>query len=225
MIKPKGRHEIKHYINTVDFIQLRSRLPCVAKPDENAATGNCYRVRSLYFDNYSDKALREKIDGVNEREKFRLRLYNDDITFIRLEKKSKRGGFCYKESAVISAELCRQLLDGRYEALKEDGSPLLLELYVKMHSQLLRPKNIVVYQREAYLFPAGNVRITLDYDIRACLDVNSFLDPALVTIPIPNRIILEVKYDAFLPEIIRGMVSLSSRQQSAFSKYAATRIR
>lgn len=85
-----GRHELKHYINYADLLQLRARLPCVMKLDENTDTDGGYRIRSLYFDNYSDKALREKIDGVDEREKFRLRFYKDDPSFIRLEKKSKK---------------------------------------------------------------------------------------------------------------------------------------
>lgn len=219
-----GRHELKHYINYGDLIQLRARLPCVARLDENSIEGNGYRVRSLYFDNYTDKVLREKIDGVDEREKFRLRLYNDDISFIRLEKKSKKGGLCFKKSAAITAEECKQLISGDYEVLKDNGAPLLLELYTKMHYQQLRPKNIVDYRRDAFVYPVANVRITLDYDIRAGTDVNSFLDTDIITVPIPGAIILEVKYDCFLPEIIRGMVSLSSRRSAAFSKYAATRI-
>lgn len=97
-----GRHELKHYINYADLLQLRTRLSSVARPDGNAKSGSGYRVRSLYFDNYADKALREKINGVDEREKFRFRLYNDDASFIRLEKKSKRGGLYFKESAIIT---------------------------------------------------------------------------------------------------------------------------
>lgn len=224
MTEQAGRHEIKHYINYSDYVQLSARLPCVAKPDENAADGNGYRVRSLYFDNYSDKALREKVDGVNEREKFRLRLYNDDAAFIRLEKKSKVSGICFKQSAVVPYDACSKILSGDFSALKIGKNPLLLELYAKLHAQLLRPKNIVDYKRDAYVFPAGNVRITLDYDMRTSADVKAFLAPRIITVPLYGTIILEVKYDAFLPELIRGMVSLSSRQQAAFSKYAATRI-
>ncbi len=223
MENASGRHEIKHYINHADYLQLRARLPFIAAPDENAAGGNGYRVRSLYFDNHEDKALREKIDGVNEREKFRLRLYNGDPSFIRLEKKGKKGGICFKESAVIPFEACSQLILGRYGALKETGDPLMLEFYAKLHFELLRPKIIVDYLREAYVFPAGNVRVTMDYDIRASLDPSAFLNRQVITVPIPDTIILEVKYDAFLPELIRGMAALGSRQQTAFSKYAATR--
>lgn len=224
MSESQGRHELKHYINYADVLQLRARLPYVAGVDENATDGNSYRIKSLYFDNYNDKALKEKIDGVNEREKFRLRLYNDNTSFIRLEKKSKRNGLCYKESAIITEEECTRLLDGDLAVLKENGNYLCQELYTKMHYQQLRAKNIVDYQREAFIYPIGNVRITIDYDIRTSINVRDFLRSEPIAIPVTNVYILEVKYDNFLPEIIRGMVSLSSRSSTAFSKYAVTRI-
>lgn len=224
MSKSKGRHELKYYINYADVLQLRAKLPFVAKLDENGVKGNGYRVRSLYFDNYNDKALKEKIDGVNNREKFRLRFYNENICFIRLEKKSKKNGICFKEGATVTEEQCRRLIDGDLTVLKENGNPLCLELYTKMYYQQLRAKNIVDYWREAYIYPPGNVRVTLDYDIRAEYNIRNFLKPASAPIPISDVYILEVKYDNFLPEIIRGMVSLSSRRSSAFSKYAVTRI-
>ncbi|MGO4987051.1 polyphosphate polymerase domain-containing protein [Gallicola sp. Sow4_E12] len=219
----KGRHELKHYINYADVLQLRARLPFVASLDKNAVEGNGYRVKSLYFDNYNDKALKEKIDGVNEREKFRLRLYNDDTSFIRLEKKSKINGICFKESCTVTEDECRRLLEGDLAAFKENGSHLCQELYAKMYYQQLRAKNIVDYQREAFIYPMGNVRVTLDYDIRTNIDVRDFLKPEPVPVPVPGIYILEVKYDSFLPEVIRGMVSLSSRSSTAFSKYAITR--
>lgn len=224
MREPRGRHELKHYINYADVVQLRARLPFVASPDKNAVGASGYRVKSLYFDNYNDKALKEKIDGVNEREKFRLRLYNDDTSFIRLEKKSKKNSICFKESVVMTEKECRQLLDGDLAALKENGNPLCLELYAKMHYQQLRAKNIVDYRREAFIYTMGNVRVTLDYDLRTSKNVHDFLKPEPVPVPISGVYILEVKYDSFLPEIIRGMVSLSSRRSTAFSKYAVTRI-
>lgn len=224
MRESRGRHELKHYINYADVLQLRSRLPFVADVDENAKEGNGYRVKSLYFDNYNDKALKEKIDGVNEREKFRLRFYHDDTSLIRLEKKSKRNGLSYKESAIITVDACKRLLEGDLEALKENRDPLCMELYTKMYYQQLRPKNIVDYQREAYVYPVGNVRVTIDYDIRTSSNVHDFLKSHPVPIPVPGVYILEVKYDSFLPEIIRGVVSLSSRRSTAFSKYAVTRI-
>lgn len=224
MSKSHGRHELKHYINYADIIELRSRLSLIAKPDENSINGDGYRIKSLYFDNYNDKALMEKLDGVNEREKFRLRLYNNDTSFIRLEKKSKKDGICYKDSAVITEEECRRLLDGDYAVLKENKNPLCMELYAKMLSQQLRPKNIVDYKREAFVYPAGNVRVTFDYDIRTGWNIYDFLNDEPVPVPISGVYILEVKYDNFLPEIIRGMVFLSGRRSTSFSKYATARI-
>ena len=224
MRESKGRHELKHYINYADVLQLRSRLTAVASVDKNAIDGKGYQVKSLYFDNYNDKVLKEKIDGVNGREKFRLRLYNDNISFIRLEKKSKKDSICFKESSTLTEEECRRLLEGELEVLREKKDPLCLELYTKMRYQQLRAKNIVIYKREAYIYPIGNVRVTLDYDIHTSNNILDFLVPEAATIPISGVYILEVKYDNFLPEIIRGMVSLSSRRSIAFSKYAATRI-
>lgn len=224
MGESKGRHELKHYINYADVINLRARLPFVAGLDKNAAKENGYRVKSLYFDNYNDKALKEKIDGINGREKFRLRLYDDNISFIRLEKKSKKNGVCFKESTVFTDEECRRLLSGDLAVLKEHGNPLCLELYTKMHYQQLRAKNIVDYRREAFVYPMGNVRVTLDYDIRTSYNIHDFLKAEPILIPISGVYILEVKYDNFLPEIIRNIVFLSSRKSTAFSKYAVTRI-
>ncbi len=224
MSESRGRHELKHFINYADVLQLRARLPLVAGIDKNAAGGNGYRVKSLYFDNYNDKALKEKVDGVSKREKFRLRLYNNDTSFIRLEKKSKKNGVCFKRKAVITEKECRRLLDGDLAVLKENGNPLCVELYAKMHYQQLRAKHIVDYRREAFIYPMGNVRVTLDYDIRTSNNIYDFLKAEPVPIPISGVSILEVKYDNYLPEIIRGLVSLSSRRSAAFSKYAATRI-
>lgn len=220
----KGRHELKHYINYCDVLELRARLPFIASLDRNCGRENGYRVRSLYFDNYHDKALKEKIDGVNEREKFRLRLYDGDTSFIRLEKKSKKNGLCYKNNSIITEYQCERLIEGDVEVLKETDNPLWIDLYTKMYYQQLRPKNIVDYWREAYVYQAGNVRITLDYDIRTSFNIKNFLAPNPFFIPATDAYILEVKYDNFLPEIIRGIVSLSSRKNTAFSKYAATRI-
>ncbi|NMB29889.1 MAG: polyphosphate polymerase domain-containing protein [Clostridiales bacterium] len=224
MKKLKGRHELKHYINYADMLQIRSRLPHVASLDKNAIEGNGYRVRSLYFDNYSDKALREKNDGVDNREKFRLRYYNENTGYIGLEKKSKRNGICFKEKAKITKQQCECLLNGDIEILKQIDNPLCMELYTKILYQQLRPKNIVEYWREPYVYPAGNVRVTLDYDIRTDLNPHNFLSPESISIPITNAYILEVKYDNYLPEIIRGMVSLSNRRSTSFSKYAIARI-
>lgn len=218
------RHEWKHAINRVDLLTLRQRLSAVAKCDVHTANG-VYRIRSLYFDTAGDKALREKIDGVNFREKFRIRCYNDDFSFLRLEKKSKINGLCKKESVPLSREQVQRLLDGDFKWMLQSGLPLVQELYVKMRQQGLRPKTIVEYTREPFVFAPGNVRVTLDYNIRTGLHSTEFLNPDSVTVPTGDSdIILEVKWDEFLPDIIRDTVQLESRQVGAFSKYAVCRI-
>jgi len=219
-----GRHEIKLFINAADYAQLRARLRVIARPDENAGADGGYKVRSLYFDNYTDKAVAEKLSGLSKREKFRLRYYNDDTSFIRLEKKSKANRLCYKESAAITAEQCAALLEGRHEVLRRPEVPLFMELYSKMRSQNLRPRNIVDYRREAYAYRAGNVRITFDSGVRTSNCVSGFLNPALTTIPAASPLIMEIKYDGFLPDIIRGAVQIGGRNQTEFSKYVAARL-
>lgn len=218
------RHEWKHEINYSDMVVLRQRLKAVMKPDENAVDGK-YFIRSLYFDNISDKALREKIDGVNCREKFRIRYYDGDTSLIHLEKKSKINGLGSKQSANLSAEEAQKIVDGDFDWMIDCDRPLVQELYSKMMSQRLRPKTIVDYTREPFIFSAGNVRVTLDYDIRTGLYCTDFLNTDCITIPAGNApVILEVKWDEFLPSVIRDIVQLESRRTAAFSKYAVCRI-
>lgn len=217
------RHEWKHEISYLDLLVLRQRLRAIARPDPHASGGK-YEIRSLYFDTPTDKALREKLDGVSRREKFRIRCYNGDTSLIHLEKKSKSGGLCGKQIAPLSVSEAQAIVDGRLDWMPGSGRPLLQELYSKMHSQLLRPRTIVDYTREPFVYGPGNVRVTLDYDIRTGLDCTDFLNPC-VTVPAGDApIILEVKWDAFLPTVIRDAVQLEGCRSGAFSKYAQCRV-
>ena len=218
------RHEWKHEISLADRMVLRARLAAVCRADGHAVNGT-YLVRSLYFDNPADKVLREKIDGVNRREKFRIRCYNGDLSLIHLEKKSKRGGLGTKETAELSAAEAQAVVDGELDWMMDSGRPLVQELYHKMRTQGLRPRTIVDYTREPFVYGPGNVRVTLDYDIRTGLGCTDFSNSSCVTIPAGGpAAVLEVKWDAFLPDLIRDAVQLEGRRASAFSKYAACRI-
>lgn len=218
------RHEWKHEIGRGDLLALRDRLRAVMAWDEHSINGK-YAIRSLYFDNLADRALREKIDGVSSREKFRVRYYNGDTSFILLEKKSKCSGLCNKVQAVLTRREAQAIAAGEPEALAESTEPLVRELYQKMRTQGLAPKTIVDYTREPFVFAPGNVRVTLDYHIRTGLGCTDFLDPGCVTVPIRDApIILEVKWDSFLPSVIRDIVQIPGTHTSAFSKYAACRV-
>lgn len=218
------RHEWKHEISLGDRLAIRQRLSAIARPDSHAQNGR-YLIRSLYFDTPGDKALREKVDGVSRREKFRIRYYNLDPSMIHLEKKCKYGGLGTKESAELTPEEAQALADGDFRWMLHSGRPLLRELYSKMQTQGLRPKTIVDYMREPYVYGPGNVRVTLDYDIRTGLQCTDFLHPGCLTIPARNAPeILEVKWDAFLPAVIQDAVQLPNCRAAAFSKYAACRV-
>ena len=218
------RYEWKHEITYLDMLCIRQRMDAVAERDPHAEDGK-YRIRSLYFDNLFDKALREKIDGVDCREKFRIRFYNDDLSLIHLEKKSKRNGLGSKFSAKLSAYEAQKIVDGELDWMQDCGRPLLEELYFKMKNQGLRPKTIVDYTREPFVYRPGNVRVTLDYGIRTGLSCTDFLNTDCLTVPAGDSpIILEVKWDNYLPDVIRYAVQLPGRRTGAFSKYAQCRI-
>ncbi len=218
------RHEWKHELNYLDLLSIRQRLRAVMEPDPHARDGKYY-IRSLYFDNLSDKALREKLDGVNMREKYRIRYYNGDTSMIHLEKKSKVNGLGTKFSAALTAEEAQRIVDHDIDWMLDSGRPLVQELYCKMRWQGMQPKTIVDYTREPFIYRPGNVRVTFDYDIRTGLSCTDFLNPACVTIPAGDApILMEVKWDEYLPTIIRDIVQMPGRHAAAFSKYAQCRI-
>lgn len=218
------RHEWKIEISPCDRLCLHQRLGAVMTADPHAVDG-IYRIRSLYFDDPADTALREKLDGVNIREKFRIRYYNEDLSLIHLEKKSKQNGLCRKQTAVLTREQAGSLAGADRCSAFSSPEPLVQELCAKISTRGLRPKTIVDYTREAYVYGPGNVRVTLDYDIRTGMRCTDFLNPHCITVPVGGApILLEVKWDSFLPDVIRNAIQLPGRHAAAFSKYAACRI-
>lgn len=219
------RNELKHLITPADRAVICANLRAVAQPDPHARADGSYFIRSLYFDSTSDRALREKIDGVNRREKFRIRYYNGDTSMIHLEKKMKKNGLGCKLSAELTREEARRIVDGDLGWMPASGRPLVIELYAKMKAQGLKPKTIVDYERIPFVYAPGNVRVTVDYNIRTGLHCTDFLNPDCVTIPAGDpAIVLEVKWDEYLPDIIRRAVQLKNRRAGAFSKYQIARI-
>ena len=174
------RHEWKIELSPLDLLILRQRLRRVLQPDAHAVDGR-YLIRSLYFDTPEDRALREKLDGVSRREKFRIRYYNGDVSCIHLEKKSKIAGLGRKDMAVLQPWQAQAIVDSRLSWMAESGMPLVTELYGKMCAERLRPKTIVDYTREPFVYAPGNVRVTLDYNIRTGLSCTDFLNVSCPT--------------------------------------------
>lgn len=220
------RHELKYPINAADYHALRQRLSALMRRDIHVGRDGYYIVRSIYFDNADDKALREKIYGVQKREKFRIRYYNDDLSFITLEKKVKYNNLCMKRDAQLSEDECRMLLSGETEWMKFHPSELVRELYCKLKHQQLRPRVMVSYIREPYVYPPGNVRVTFDSQIRTSLFSRSFAlgnGRDICATNSPGDVVLEIKYDAFLPEIIFCLLQTEGLRRQAFSKYGVCR--
>ena len=221
----KFRQEHKHYINYMDYLIIQSKLKAIMKPDINTNADGEYQIRSLYFDNYNDTALKDKINGINYREKFRIRCYNKDFELINLEKKSKINGLCTKIKAPISKAQAVAILSCKTEWMASSDEPLIVELYTKMKSGQLRPKTIVDYNREAYVYGPGNVRVTIDKNIRTGLFSTDLFNEKLPTVAAGDApMLLEIKYDHFIPEVIASIVQLDGRRRTAYSKYAASRI-
>ena len=219
------RNEIKHEISVADKAAICASMRAVARPDPHAGPDGRYLIRSLYFDTPADKARREKLDGVSEREKFRIRFYNGYPSVMHLEKKVKRGGLGCKVSAPITAEEAQRIVDGDTNWMAVSGRGLIVELYAKMKSEGLRPKTIVDYTRTPFVYGPGNVRVTIDENIRTGLGCTDFLNPRCVTVPAGEPVILlEVKWDDYLPAVIRRAVAVKSRRGAAFSKYQTCRI-
>lgn len=218
------RHEFKHQISPGEDLVLSQRLRKLFLHDKYAGPGGSYRITSLYFDTPYDSAYKEKLDGVDNREKFRLRYYGTDTSFIRLEKKFKRKGLCGKRSASLIQDQAEKILRGDYEFLLKSADPLLIELYSKIRGKGLRPKTIVCYDREAFVYAPGNVRITLDRNLYTGLGSIDFLNTEIKGIKAMDASrVLEVKYDEFLPELVRMAVQVPGRQAGACSKYALCR--
>lgn len=214
------RHEVKHVMTYGEMLTLERRLETVMTPDCHYKDG-VYRIRSLYFDDEDDTALYEKLDGVSPRSKFRIRFYNGDTSYVVLEKKSKISGLCKKEQLRIGESEARSLAKGDLPAALPDHG-ILRDLALEMRRRGLAPKTCVEYERRAFVFFAGGVRVTIDRDIGSSFDTDAFFDSPLF-IPVEGRI-LEVKWNEFLPDTVRDAVALGSCMSSAFSKYAACRV-
>ena len=218
------RHEYKHQISPLEDLVLTGRLRRLFAHDAHAGTDGNYRITSLYFDTPYDAALREKLDGVDRREKFRLRYYGEDPAWLKLEKKCKIKGLCGKHSARLSREEGERLLAGDDAFLLRREEPVLRELYSKLRSHGLAPRTVVCYDREAFLYAPGNVRVTLDRNLRTGRSPLDFLCPERFLLkPLAGLTVLEVKYDAFLPDLVRLAIQIPDRGAGACSKYALCR--
>lgn len=217
------RHELKFFITPIEYEVLSRQLDRVLERDPFGDENNEYHIRSLYFDTIFNDALVDKLDGVKNRDKYRIRIYNFSDKVIKMECKTKVGSLISKRSVKIPRLLAEQLIACDPTGLEQSRSGLLRDIYREMKLSYLRPMVLVDYVREAYLHPAEEVRITFDKQLHTGLSSVDIFNPNVPTIsPFDhNELILEVKFNRFLPNHIRDLLCtcVKSAQNSAISKY------
>lgn len=219
------RHEYKYYINYNVYYVLRDRLKKVIQLDENMPDENGYLISSIYFDDMYHSAVEEKIAGTRFRKKFRIRSYELDNRLIRLECKSKYNEYISKIGAKLSLAEYNQIMQGNYTCLIKRKEQVCQELFCYNREKLLKPVVVVEYRREAYVSPLGNVRITFDKDISAStqtLDIFSENYHTKKVLP-DDIMVLEVKYDDYLPVHIKNILQTACTDRCAISKYVMCR--
>jgi len=215
------RHEFKYYINFFEYHNLRLRLNKVLKFDKFSDEHGNYHIRSLYFDDVKSSALFEKQSGVLTRKKYRIRIYNLKDDVIKLERKNRVGQFINKESVSITREEYNKIIKNDINFLYESKKPLLVQFYFEIKHNLVKQDVIVDYTREAYVSDISNIRITLDKDLRTGLTNTDLFNKSAPSIKALDEpwMILEVKFNNFLPDYIKNIIQLSSNQRYAISKF------
>lgn len=220
------RVEDKFDCDEGQLVILQARLKSVLLPDKNQVSDDGYKITSVYFDDRSDTHLKDTLDGNRLREKYRIRIYNDSFSTIKLEVKYKRDNRVYKKAKSITTEQMKMLINGECipdESPSMDSVVTLFNLAIRTRG--LTPKVIVEYDRAAYVLDAGNVRITLDRNLRASTDMEGFVNGnSGYYRPVPEQdCVLEVKYDEFLPGFVAGILETGNMNQTTFSKYRLCR--
>lgn len=220
----KFRHEFKYVCSEAQLVCLQHRINGLMRKDLHADSAGRYRIRSMYFDDVYHTCFYENENGTDPREKYRIRIYNQDTSLIRLECKRKQCAMTRKDSCEIDAETCRMLLAGadappHLETRKEN--PVWNRFTAKWNNDYFRPSIIVEYDRTTYVERLGNVRITFDRNISSADIREDFFTEKLVRRPVmpAGMQLLEVKYDEYLPDYIYKALELDSMQRIAFSKF------
>lgn len=216
------RHEYKFLISKADAELLKLRLPRIMERDPHAGETGQYTIRSLYFDDVNAAAYYEKVDGIDKRTKYRIRFYNYDSSAIKLEKKEKLGNLTRKTAQTITKADARALEYALSQGCPDNPEGLTEELRLACLGRGLRPKALVDYDRTPFLCRAGNTRITIDENLRTRPYIaHLFASPRAMT-PVlePDQVILEVKFDDFLPGYLADALADIPKVNMAISKFA-----
>ncbi|MEG1547370.1 MAG: polyphosphate polymerase domain-containing protein [Clostridia bacterium] len=220
------RHELKYYINQGDYTLLSKKLSLTMEQDRFARkNGGEYFIRSLYFDDVNDTAFRDKLNGVDQRDKVRIRIYNMTDDTIKLECKHKQNGYILKDSIPLSRRECDALLSGTYSFLLQRKEPFAHAMFARFATSRLLPCVMVDYTREAYTFPLEDVRVTFDKNLHTGYRSVALFDAHAPTYPVIDRydMVMEVKFNKYLSTYIRSLIQTEAHTRSAISKYCLCR--
>lgn len=219
------RFEKKYILNNLQVEQLKHRLSPIMKLDPILSGKEFYSIRSLYFDDYKDTCLKQVINGISERYKYRIRFYNDNTDYIVLEKKYKINNMTKKTSVQITKEIVDGILKGNF-VISKDNNKLLNEFYLMIRTRGFKPVVIIDYDRIPYVYDAGCVRVTLDYNLSCSYDFDNLFSDEIRRIPLmeEGNTILEVKYNDFIPDYIRFCLQLDGLYRTSYSKYGNGRL-
>lgn len=217
----KFRHEFKYLVTDAQLVILKTRLMSLMNKDIHVNKNGVYHIKSLYFDDYNNRYFLENENGVTPREKYRIRIYENNDKHIHLECKRKENDKIHKTSCTLTMEQFEYLAYGKGE-IPFDSLPLLAQkLHMLTTTTGMFPKVIVEYERTPYVYKNGNVRVTFDRNITSSTQTDQFLNYHTKRRPIlPTGIqLLEVKYDEYLPDHIYHALILDNLQRTNFSKY------
>ena len=223
------RYENKYIVTEQAASILKSKIQTIMKKDEN---GGSYTVHNMYLDDIYDTAYYGRVVSQFMRDKYRIRHYNGDLSFIRLERKHKEGDLVWKDSVKLTKEQYMMIRNGDMDFILQEDAPLF-KLLGTLHRIKggMRPTCSFAYKRDAFVYDAGNVRFTFD---RPPFHANDDLptlplqyEPHTMTYGKEDYwpILLEVKYNRFLPEICKRMLHGMHVFRSSVSKYGIVRER
>ncbi|CDA59915.1 vTC domain protein [Clostridium sp. CAG:524] len=221
----KYRHELKFKISNSAAEVLKQKLSLILKKDKNAYySDGSYLIKSLYFDDLDSSSYYEKMDGVLYRKKYRIRIYNNNDEFIRLEKKMKHNTYTAKEQILISKDIYSKILNGKLDEI-DSPTGLLEEFITNSKTKHLVPSVIVLYHRIAFTYPISEVRITFDSHIQSGLYNYDLFDKEVPMYDVsePGKQVLEVKFNEVLPLHIANILNDIPSCKEAVSKFAICR--
>lgn len=216
----KFRHELKYEIDNCQLETLKNDLSQIMDIDSNVKNStHMYHIKSVYFDDMFNTCYYENENGIDPREKFRIRMYDDNTDYINLELKKKNNNLTSKQNSLISYAEAKDIIFNNNVIISMD--PLINKFSIYQQTKLLEPKVIVEYDRIPFVCVDGNVRVTFDINIKSSSNINRFFekDTYARSIMPKGKNILEVKYDEFLPKYIYDIIQYGNLKQVTFSKY------